>query len=199
MISIESIGPWLAGVISGALIEWILARARDRALFEELKLALLDREQIDLREEFLLTQQLADKILKADFKPDLIVAISPGGLMIAEWLARRFLGDYQRNIPIRAINVETIRVSAGVTAEKAVVRSNRESVISGFNVDSKVLLVNDISRGGATLRCAIEFLRNSFREHNVKDAALFTYTHAKPEFHAIATKKEIRFDWKEQR
>ncbi|MCK4252490.1 hypothetical protein KAX97_13660, partial [candidate division WOR-3 bacterium] len=141
-----------------------------------------------------------DKIHKANFKPDVIFAICPGGVMIAEWLSRKGIGDFRNPIPVRVINLSNKRSSDGVIAESVVVKDDLTSIVAGFEKKAKVLLVNDISRGGASLKAAHDFLNQYFEKENIVTASLFCHedARAKPIHFTIMTKKTIRFEWKEK-
>jgi len=85
-------------------------------------------------------------------------------------------------------------------AEKYLVEVNDKltTIPSDLPKDSKVLLVNDISRGGHSLYSASEFLKKNFQEENVRSAALICHEQAnvKPIYYVASTEKTIRFDWK---
>jgi hypoxanthine phosphoribosyltransferase len=186
------------GVVLGGLITWCVGRRLQPELVGRLREMVLDRRHVCLNEEFVLARLLVEEIRKAGFAPDVIYAISPGGGMISEWLSRVGLGDYSNPVPVRSICVHAERSGGGVETEKAVVKEDLKSVTSGFRPQSTVLLVNDISRGGATLQVAYDFLSQFFLPDGIATATLFCHTDArtKPRFYAAMTDKTIWFDWK---
>lgn len=189
----------LAGVALGGLFTWIIGKYQSRKLLRNLKNALMDKSHVSLNEEFLMTQMLGEKIKKAGFKPDVIFSICPGGSMIAEWLSRRVFGDFRDSILVKNIYISSSRSNTGVITEKAEVKEDIDNLTAGLSNQSKVLLVNDISRGGGTLEVANEFLKGFFSEENIKAATLICHQDArtKPHFQVINTDKTVRFDWKE--
>ncbi len=188
----------LIGVVAGASLAWIIGYSQQNSLWGRLRNALMDKRHVSLNEELLMTRMLAEKIRGADFKPEIIFAISPGGAMIAEWLSRGGLLDVSAPIPVRTMCVHSKCFSGGVDTQKVVVRDQLGGLVAGLSNDSQVLLVNDISRGGETLRVAHEFLTSHLRHENVVTATLFCHRDAKtkPRFYVVMTDKLIRFDWK---
>jgi len=86
-----------------------------------------------------------------------------------------------------------------MVTEKYLVEVDKLTTIpSDLPKDSRVLLVNDISRGGHTLYAASEFLKKYFSEENVRSAALICHEQAnvKAIYCVAITEKTIRFDWK---
>jgi hypoxanthine phosphoribosyltransferase len=195
---------WLAlliamvSVVLGGLLTWVIGKAQLVYLLQRLTDMVMDRERVSVNEEFVMTQILSEKIKDSAYVPDLIFAICPGGGMIAEWLSRRFLGDFDAPIPVGSLCIVTERTSGGVIASKA--RIDEKSTMSPtyLHKDAKVLLVNDISRGGYTLEAAYKFLREFFPDQNIKSATLFCHSDAsvKPTYYVAITGKTIRFDWK---
>lgn len=185
--------------VLGGIITWCVNRRQLGRLIRMLKDAIFNREHVSLNEEFVMTQMLAENIRKADFDPDFIFAIYPGGAMVAEWLSRRFLGSYRDPKPMFTICVGTQRFSGGIKSEKAVVQENLPLDLSKLSPDAKVLLVNDVSRGGDTLKEAYVYLAKYFKDENIRSATLTVHkdSKAKPSFSATEeTEKVIRFDWK---
>jgi len=188
----------LTSVVAGALLTWIIGKAQLAHLLRRLRDMMLNKEHVSLKEEFLMTKFLAEKIQKENFTPDIIFAICPGGEMIAEWLSRRFLGKFSAPIPIGSIYIIARRESEGVIAIRAEVDNKWTADPSNMPDNSNVLLVNDISRGGRTLEAAYEFLKRHFRRQNIRSATLFCHEDAsvKPKYYEVLTDKTVRFDWK---
>ncbi len=189
----------LIGVVVGACLTWIIGYTQQNSMWRRLRNVLMDKRHVCLNEEFLMTRMLGEKILASGFKADVIFAISPGGGMIAEWLSRGLLGDFTAPIPVRVVCIHSKRSGGTVKTDEAAVVDQLNGLIAGLSLESRVLLVNDISRGGETLRVAHQFLGKHFRPDNVMTATLFCHIDArtKPRFHVVMTDKTIRFDWKE--
>jgi len=187
------------GVLVGACLTWIIGYTQQTSLWRRLRNVLMDKRHVCLNEEFLMTQMLGEKIRLSGFNPDVIFAISPGGGMIAEWLSRRALGSFSTPIPVRTVCVHSKRSSGTVKTDEAVVIDKLNNLVSGLSTESHVLLINDISRGGETLRVAHQSLGQHFHPENVMTATLFCHRDArtKPGFNVVMTDKTIRFDWKE--
>ena len=190
-------------VVAGAVCTWILGIIRDRIsqkeLIDKLRDAVLDREHVSINEEFLMTQMLAEKIKEAGFAPDLIFAVCPGGAMIAEWLARRFLGDHDTPTPVQLLYTTPVRKedpSHGRTDMK--VDDRWTAIPPALSDDSKVLIVNDISRTGDTLKAACDFVASHVKAENLQSATLIysVMSHSVPTYHVAKTPKNVRFDWK---
>jgi len=148
----------VVSIVIGALLTWFigkkLGKIHQAELLKKLRDAVLDREHVSLNEEFLMTELLAEKLSKANFKPDIIFAICPGGAMIAEWLSRRFFGNRSAPTPMQLLYM-TPQKGGMVTNDHLVEVDDMFTTIpSDLSKDSKVLLVNDVSRGGHTLHAA---------------------------------------------
>lgn len=187
----------ILGVLLGACVTWIVGYVQWRRL----RNVIMDRHNVCLNEEFLMSQMLAKQITKSGFKPDIIFAISPGGGMIADWLARVQLGKFDDPIRVRSICVHSQRPKAGVATERPTIVDVIHGITSDLSPNSKILLVNDISRGGETLRTAQEALQTHFAGENIKTATLICHVHSwtKPDFRVIDTEKTVYFDWKQSR
>lgn len=187
------------GVIFGACITWIVGYVQQDTLWRRLRDIILDRHHVCLNEEFLLSRMLAEQITKSNFKPDSIFAISPGGGMIAKWLARAQLGKWDDPIRVRSICVHTQRSSAGVPTQQPTIVDDIDGITQDLPVNSKILLVCDIARGGESLRIAQETLQKRFAGENIKTAVLFRHVHSRtqPDFRVIDTEKAVYFDWKQ--
>lgn len=189
----------MVSVLVGGVLTWAIGKAQQRLLLRRLRDMVLDRERVSLSEEFLMTRLLAEEMEKADFVPDVIFAICPGGAMVAEWLSRRFLGTRSAPIPVQSIFVIQKWSSGGVKVIEAKVDDISTAIPSALPTNSKILLVNDISRSGSTLKATHEFLKNRFVDNNIETATLVCHIQAstKPRFYVAMTKKVVRFDWKE--
>jgi hypoxanthine phosphoribosyltransferase len=93
-------------------------------------------------------QQL-NKIKFEEF--DIIVAIGSGGIIPAAFIQRKL------NIPMRIININYRDPSHKPKYDDAVLLEDREFPIK----DKKILLVDDVSRTGKTLKKAKEYLKGN--------------------------------------
>ena len=186
----------LVSVVVGGVLTWVITKISEIRLLGKLKDAVIDRERVSINEEFIMTQMLAEKIQKDEYEPNIIFAVCPGGAMIAEWLSRRFLGKRPIPIPVKLLYMRREQEDEGRKRDIAMVDDKLSAIPTDLPPDSKVLLVNDISRSGFTLNGAEEFLKKHFS--NMRSATLICYQDAavKPEYYAAVTRKTIRFDWK---
>ena len=191
---------WLAllimmvSVVVGGLLTWIIGKAQQIHLLRKLRDAVIDRERVSVSEEFLMTQMLAEKIQEANM-PDVIFAVCPGGAMIAEWLSRRFLGNRLTPIPVQLLYMVPEQKADGT---KIKVDDKWTEIPPSLSKDSKVLVVNDISRTSHTLESTVEFLKERCQSENIQSATLICHKQAptKPTYYVAETEKTIRFDWK---
>ncbi len=195
---------WLALLIAmvsigfGGLLTWIIGKAQLHHLLRRLRDMLCFKEQVSINEEFRMTQLLAEKIQKANYVPDVIFAVFPGGAMVAEWLSRRFLGDFSKQVPVQLVCVITKR-SAGGTKSIVANVDDKFSMIPCLPENPKILLVNDVARSGHTLEAAREFLRSHSTYKNIKIATLFRHEISSviPDFYTALTHRVINFEWKQ--
>ncbi|MHC4206033.1 MAG: phosphoribosyltransferase family protein [Planctomycetota bacterium] len=194
-------------IVIGGLLTWIIGKKlgeiQQTELLNKLKDAVLDREFVSVNEEFLMTQLLAEKIQDAKFKPDVIIAVCPGGAMIAEWLSRRFLGNRLAPIPVQLLNmVPQQKKENTISTTHIELDENWAAIPPGLSKDSKVLVVNDISRTSHTIDKALNYLTNSLQVpiQNIQTAILIYSQQlpgdAKPTYYVAKTTKTIHFDWK---
>ncbi len=196
-----------ASIVIGALLTWVIQKAlgtiQQTELLKKLRDAVIDREHVSVNEEFLMTQLLAEKIQEADFKPDVIVAVCPGGMMIAEWLSRRFLGNRLDPTPVLLLYmVPQQKKDNALGGTHIKVDDKWTAVQPGLFKDSKVLVVNDISRTSHTMDKALDFLIDPLQipRQNIRSATLICHqqvpSDARPTYYVAMTTKLIRFDWK---
>jgi hypoxanthine phosphoribosyltransferase len=192
----------IVGVCLGGLFTWyigiILSRRQKKELANMLHKSVIEREHVTLNEELLMTQLLAEKIQEAWCKPDIIVAICPGGAMISEWLSRRFWGSRNAPTPVQLLYMHSKNKDEVNNTHMVEVNAELTAISPNIPKNSNVLLVNDISRGGHTLYSASKYLREHFPEGNVRSATLICNKMAnkKPDYYVAITKKEIWFNWK---
>jgi len=204
---------WLAlligfvSIVIGGVLTWIIGRAIGKIqqieLLRKLRDAVIEREHVSLNEEFLMTQLLAEKIQEADFKPDVIFAVCPGGAMIAEWLSRRFLGNRLAPIPVQlAFMTPQQKKENDVSGTHIRIDEKWAAIPPGLSKNSKVLVVNDLTRTGHTSDRALDFLTGPSQvpTQNIRFATLICHQQvpvdARPTYCVAVTEKLIRFDWK---
>lgn len=129
--------------------------------------------------------ELAEKIKKSGFKPDIIVGISRGG-----WPPARVMSDLLENPNITSIRVE-FYLDVYKTADKPTITQPISVPIK----DKRVLIVDDVSDTGKTLKLVYEELTKQARE--VKTATLYykPWTDYEPDFYAKVTDAWIIFPW----
>jgi hypoxanthine phosphoribosyltransferase len=186
----------VVGAALGIVGRWLIGIWERAILLRKLKNAMLNRERVSLNEEFLMTRLLAQKIRKDKFSPDVIFGICPGGAMIAEWLSRRFLGSWDKPAPMQVLYMVPEHDDDGAINMK--VDEEWTAISPGMSKDAKVLVVNDITRTGDTLKVACNFLANHFDRKNIQSAVLVRDVQDKknPTYHVAMTAKAVQFDWK---
>lgn len=111
------------------------------------------------------TIKLSKSIIASGFKPDIVVAIGRGGYVPA-----RILCDYLLIRDLTSIKVEHWG-SAATETEKAVIKFRLCTDIK----DKSVLLVDDITDTGDTLRVSLKYLKD-FGPKTIKTAVLIHKT-----------------------
>ncbi|MDP2278208.1 MAG: phosphoribosyltransferase, partial [Nitrospirota bacterium] len=111
------------------------------------------------------TIKLSKSIIDSGFKPDMVVAIGRGGYVPA-----RILCDYLLIRDLTSIKVEHWG-SAATETEKAVIKFRLCTDIK----DKSVLLVDDITDTGDTLRVSLKYLKD-FGPKTIKTAVLIHKT-----------------------
>ena len=193
----------LGGALGGA-VTWLVDQMRMRQRVRRLLDMFEKVERVTLNEEFMMTALLATKLVSGGWgKPDVIFAVSPGGNMVAEWLSRRFLGNWRKPIPICTLVVKTTRMATGQPSAEAIIE--RREIAEGCAAwpladQGKALLVSDISRSGAALAVTFDFLAQHYGADRVAMATLMCQkgTPITPHFCLVKTDHVVRFDWKEQ-
>lgn len=188
----------IIGVLAGGIITLLIAWYEQKRLLRMLPEVVHSRQRVSLNEEFLLTGILAEKIRKANKVPDVIIAVCPGGAMIAEWLSRGELGDYCKPIPVLTLPMYPKKSKIGGTIKTIFIHRYTNIDIEQYFKDPNVLLVNDIARTGATLQSAYDHLKKNLTKGNIFTATLFCHRDAnvKPNFYVVKTDNVIRFEWK---
>jgi len=129
--------------------------------------------------------ELAEKIKKSGFKPDIIVGISRGG-----WPPARIMSDLLENPNVASIKVE-FYLGVYETVDKPIITQPISIPIK----DKRILIVDDVSDTGKTLKLVYDELAKQSRE--VKMATLYykPWADYKPDFYAKVTDAWIIFPW----
>lgn len=136
------------------------------------------------------SRELAQAIVDSDFKPDIVVAIARGGLVLAGALT------YALGVKLAdAVNIE-FYTDVHETLPDPVLLAPMLDVdsIKGKNV----LLVDDVADSGRTLKMTVDLLAHY--ETNVRSVVLYTKprTIIRPEYSWKNTDKWISFPWSAQ-
>lgn len=126
-------------------------------------------------------QELAGKV---DFKPDMIIGISRGGLVPA-----RIMSDI---LGVREVAIIGIRFYSGIGKT-----DERPAITQDINVDvkgKKILLVDDVSDSGKSLAVAVERLKGA---KELKSATLHYKPGSgyKPDYFISSTRAWIVYPW----
>ncbi len=132
------------------------------------------------------TLKIVEDILASGFYPDVIVGILRGG-----WVIARLVSDY--------MDIEETG-SIGIKFYSKVGKTLKEPLITQpliTNVrDKKVLIVDDVSDSGKTLKVVTELVKLYGPKH-IMTASLYIkpWTIMVPDFYAVSTEKWIFFPW----
>ena len=129
---------------------------------------------------------LALRIRRSGFKPDLIVGVSRGG-----WAPGRILSDLLENTHTANIKIE-FYVGLGKTAHKPVITQPISEDIS----KKHVLVVDDVADTGESLKVALDHVLEK-GAGEVKTTTVYYKPHStfKPDFFADTTSNWIIFPW----
>jgi len=130
--------------------------------------------------------ELAEKVRRSNYKPDLIVGISRGG-----WPPARVISDLLENPNIANIKAE-FYLDLGRTSEEPIITQTISAPING----KKVLLVDDVADTGKTLKLVHDKLIEDGAE-DVKVATLYykPWSVFRPDFYMVETNAWIVFPW----
>lgn len=129
--------------------------------------------------------ELAGRLRESCFKPDVIVGISRGG-----WIPARILSDLLENPNIANIKVE-FYLDVYKTVEEPVITQPVSTSIK----NKKILVVDDVSDTGKTLKIVYEEMMKEARE--VRAATLYykPWSDYRPNFYVKVTDAWIIFPW----
>ncbi|NHJ32496.1 MAG: phosphoribosyltransferase [Asgard group archaeon] len=135
---------------------------------------------------WLLTNELAKKIRRENFNPDVLVGIARGGLVVT-----RILSDIMDNFKVAIM---------GVGFYKGINETEKEPIITQELpidlADQKVLLIDDVSDSGKSFEFAVKYLQSK-KIHTLKTVALHYKPHSifKPDIFISKTSKWIVYPW----
>ncbi len=129
---------------------------------------------------------LASKIRKANFKPDVIVGVSRGG-----WPPARIMSDLLENPEIANVKAEFYLDVAKTKSEPAITQPVSVSV-----KDKKILVVDDVADTGKSLR----LVRTHLKEQGATDVKIATiyykpWSVITPDWYERKTTRWIIFPW----
>jgi len=129
---------------------------------------------------------LADKIRKDGFKPDVIVGISRGG-----WAPARIISDLLENPELASVKAEFYMGVAETKGEPVITQPVSVSVRG-----KKVLVVDDVADTGKSLR----LVRYHLKEHGASEVKIATiyykpWSVAVPDYYKRETSAWIIFPW----
>lgn len=134
----------------------------------------------------LLAEEVAARIRESGYAPDLIVAVSRGGFDHA-----RILCD---QLEVRRLASVQIEYYAGVNETKEIPK-----IVYPLNADvsgKKVLVVDDVSDTGASLKAAKEHVEGQGASQvRVATLHIKPWTTFKPDYHAAETDAWIVYPW----
>jgi len=133
----------------------------------------------------MLLLELAEKIRESGFKPDMIVGVSRGG-----WPPARVMSDLLDNT-----NLANVRVEFYIDVYKTIREPVITQQVSVSAKDKCVLVVDDVTDSGKSLRLVCEELLKEARE--VRTATLYhkPWSCFRPDFYARETDAWIIFPW----
>ena len=132
-------------------------------------------------------EQLARKIKKSGFEPDLIVGIARGG-----WVPARILSDIFNNKNIASIGVVFYK-GVGATAEKPKLTHGLPVKVNG----KKILLVDDVSDTGESLIFAKKTIKGA-KEVKVATLHMKPWSKFKPDFYVKTTNAWLIYPWEKR-
>lgn len=134
---------------------------------------------------YTLLLELAERIKKSGFKPEIIVGVSRGG-----WFPARVMSDLLDNSNLANVRVEFYINVYETTREPVITQQVSVSV-----KDKCVLVVDDVADSGRSLRLVCEELLKDARE--VRTVTLYhkPWSCFKPDFYARETDAWIIFPW----
>jgi len=115
------------------------------------------------------TEELAIKVHDDGWKFNQVVCIAKGGLRVGDIFARIF------NVPLAILSVESYK-GDGVKNEQGAITFSRDLAKTSPNIGSKVLIVDDLTDSGVTLKKSIDWLQHFYGfylDESIRTAVLF--------------------------
>lgn len=129
---------------------------------------------------------MAEKIRRAKFKPDIIVGVSRGG-----WPPARFLSDLLDNPNLANVRVEFYLGVAETKGEPVLTQPVSVSV-----ADKRVLIVDEVADTGKSLELAKEHIvEKGAAEVRIATVYYKPWSTVKPDYYEKETTKWIVFPW----
>jgi len=130
--------------------------------------------------------QIAEKIRRDNFKPDIIVGVSRGG-----WPPARILSDFLENPNLANVRVE-FYVGVAETKGEPMLTQPVSVKVAG----KKVLVVDEVADTGKSLQLIKEHLRaEGASEVRIATIYLKPWSTVKPDYYARETSRWIVFPW----
>ena len=134
-----------------------------------------------------ITDELAEKIKASNFEPDYLIGITTGGLIPLFFLAKK-------------LNIENIFT---ISIEKKDNKKIVKELLPEISLkDKKILLIDEITESGNTLKETQDFLRNRYSPSEIKTATLGVNKDKGkffPDFYIIIQQGEwIVFPWEKE-
>ena len=115
------------------------------------------------------TEELAIKVHNDGWEFNQVVCIAKGGMRVGDVFARIF------DVPLAILSVESYK-GEGIKNKRGAITFSRDLAKTSPNIGSKVLLVDDLSDSGVTLKKSIDWLEHFYGfylEEPIRTAVLF--------------------------
>ena len=115
------------------------------------------------------TEELAIKVHNDGWEFNQVVCIAKGGLRVGDIFARIF------DVPLAILSVESYK-GGGVKNEQGAITFSRDLAKTSPNIGSKVLIVDDLTDSGITLKKSIDWLEHFYGfylDEPIRTAVLF--------------------------
>ena len=115
------------------------------------------------------TEELAIKVHNDSWDFNQVVCIAKGGMRVGDVFARIF------DVPLAILSVESYK-GEGIKNKRGAITFSRDLAKTSPNIGSKVLLVDDLSDSGITLKKSIDWLEHFYGfylEEPIRTAVLF--------------------------
>jgi uncharacterized protein len=131
--------------------------------------------------------EIYKKLSKTKFKPDSVIGVSVGGVFPAIHFARLFNTKNLLTIAVKSYDGKKRK-------EIQIVNLPKKESLEG----KKVLLIDDISDSGSTLKFIVNLLKKEYKVKDIKTITIFVNEdHCKyyPDFYSKKVKKWLDFPW----